>query len=82
MDLVCLRCGEPWDLDTVLHDEPESFQRGGAAIYSCPCCERKRQEELPAPTRRMQLARVLTTTLGDDVDGAVALLEDVDTWED
>ena len=28
MDLICLTCGEPWDIDTVLHEMPEDFERG------------------------------------------------------
>lgn len=79
MDLVCTTCGEPWDLDYVLHDEPEGFTRQGAAIVSCPCCpERKHGKDLDAEAReRLSAARELGELLGDDVDGYAAELEDL-----
>lgn len=36
MDLLCLRCGEPWDFDLVLHELPEQFERQGCVISRCP----------------------------------------------
>jgi hypothetical protein len=79
MDLVCTQCGEPWDLDYVLHDEPEGFTRQGAAIVSCPCCkERGHGKELDAEAReRLSAARERGELLGDDVDGYAAELEDL-----
>jgi len=43
MDLHCTRCGEPWDLDYVLHDEPEEFKfkKGSKTIIECPACRGK-----------------------------------------
>ena len=33
MDLYCTRCGEPWELDDVLHDaEDGEFRRSGGRI--------------------------------------------------
>lgn len=79
MDLVCTTCGEPWDLDYVLHDEPEGFTRQGVAIVSCPCCkERGYGKDLDAEAReRLSAARELGQLLGDDVDGYAAELEDL-----
>lgn len=43
-DLICNRCGEPWDAYGVRHDdmtkeEAEIFLRGGG----CPCCTSKNE---------------------------------------
>ena len=75
MDLICTNCGEPWDMDTVLHDEPEEFTRRGAAIVHCPAC--KENGEAPPELREKLLAaREAGDLLGDDVDGYAAMLED------
>ena len=75
MDLICTNCGEPWDMDTVLHDEPEEFTRQGAAIVHCPACK---ENGKPPPELREKLlaAREAGDLLGDDVDGYAAMLED------
>ena len=77
MDLVCCSCGEPWDLDYVLHDESEAFTREGAAIVSCPCCPETRPELTAGEEQRLAAARELGALLGDDVDGYAAELEDL-----
>ena len=39
MDIICLNCGEPWDVYHIYHDaEPEEFERVGCVIRRCPCC--------------------------------------------
>jgi hypothetical protein len=76
MDLICTHCGEPWDMDAVLHDEPQNFKRSGAAIVACPACK----ENGPAPTdlrEKLVAAREVGELLGDDVDGYAAELEDL-----
>lgn len=40
-DLTCTGCGEPWELYYVIHEDPKSFERDGALITKCPCCEVK-----------------------------------------
>lgn len=79
MDLICTNCGEPWDLDYVLHDEPEGFTRKGSAVIFCPCCsERNQGKDLdPSQRERLEAARELGQLLGDDVDGYAAELEDL-----
>lgn len=79
MDLVCTTCGEPWDLDYVLHDEPEGFTRQGVAIVACPCCkERGHGKDLdPKARERLSAARELGQLFGDDVDGYAAEIEDL-----
>jgi len=77
MDLVCCTCGEPWDMDHVLHEEPELFSRAGAAIVSCPCCTERKEPLTEAERERLAAARELGELLGDDVDGYAAMLEDL-----
>ncbi len=77
MDLICLTCGEPWDVDHVLHDAPADFQRKGCAITRCPACA-KRLPTLSKEYRR-QLGELteVAEMHGSDCDGFAAFLEDV-----
>ena len=67
MDLVCIRCGEPWDTDYVLHEDPKAFKRRGGRIDRCPCCPKEKPKH-----SRAELADLL----GDDLDGLAVTLED------
>ena len=83
MDLRCTVCGEPWDMDEVLHEQylngvklaPGSarkrFQRLG-----CEAMDSKHNES--PDTEAAMIAQTLGELLGDDVDGLAAMLED---WE-
>jgi hypothetical protein len=75
MDLYCSRCGEPWELDYVMHDmapeEKEAFLKG----EYCPSCKGKEIEKRPL---RAELAGALQDILGDDIDGIAAEMEDAD----
>lgn len=77
MDLVCTSCGEPWDMDYVLHEEPEAFTREGSAIVSCPCCPEQKGKVTAKQRERLEAARELGQLLGDDVDGYAAELENM-----
>ena len=76
MDLVCTRCGEPWHVDHVLHDESESFERRGGRIDHCPACPKEMSEHSPEERHRLVAIRELANLHGDDVDGLAASLED------
>ena len=76
MDVVCVNCGEAWDTDHVLHEEPEGFVRTGAVIQSCPCCKGKKQKLSSAQQTRLDEICALAELLGDDIDGFAATLED------
>ena len=78
MDLVCTRCGEPWHMDHVLHDEPEEFQREGGVILRCPCCRTKPAKLSVEERARLNTIQALGEVLGDDIDGFAAALEDFD----
>ena len=39
MDTYCTFCGEPWECDYVLHEDPEDFKlTASEAIIGCPSC--------------------------------------------
>lgn len=78
MDLLCPKCGELWDNDSI-HEEAKAdgetyrtllprFQREGCAIFGT----RHNAVQL----RGADEARALYELLGDDADGAAAMLED------
>lgn len=78
MDLVCTRCGEPWHIEYVLHEEPAAFIRTGGLIRRCPCCRHCQPELSPTERGRLDAIKELATLLGDDVDGLAAMIEDFD----
>ena len=75
MDLYCSRCGEPYELDYVMHDmtvlERADFNTG----KGCQSCKGKEVTKRPF---RAELASVLRDVLGDDVDGIAAEMEDAE----
>jgi hypothetical protein len=76
MDLICTRCGEPWHVDHVLHDDPEAFERRGGRIDHCPSCPKDKPNHSPKQQERLDAIRELGDMLGDDIDGLAGLLED------
>lgn len=78
MDLVCTRCGEPWDVLYVLHEEPNAFKRNGGLISWCPTCP-KESPKLDIKTKvKLVTIASMAKLMGDDVDGLAAVLEDSD----
>ena len=76
--MLCTCCGEPWDIDHVLHEEPEEFNREGGLIRACPCCHGIRPKELPEEIcESLELAASIAELCGDDVDGAAAMQDDL-----
>jgi hypothetical protein len=79
MDLICTCCGEPWDIDYVLHEEPEGFDRQGGRILGCPCCHGITPEGISEGERdRLAAVAAVAELMGDDVDGVAATLEDLE----
>jgi hypothetical protein len=91
MDMVCVRCGEPWDNDT-FHEAAEEqgktyrdiirdFQsRGCIAIgWQTRPCERDDEQPRDAAfgLTPSEAASALYDLLGDDTDGAMAMLDDM-----
>jgi hypothetical protein len=78
MDLICVYCGEPWDMDYVLHESPKDFTRIGGVIKHCPSCPKDgTKPNLDNETKaRLEIVESLGDVLGDDIDGLAAELED------
>lgn len=76
MDLVCTRCGEPWDLDYVLHEKPRAFRRKGGLIQHCPACPESSPQLDAHHSLRLATVATMAELMGDDVDGLAAVLED------
>lgn len=90
MDVYCPKCSEPWDLDT-LHEEVE--ERNGALADSlrrpydveiaevradfrrrgCEAFGSRHSDHVASP-----IVSEVLDLLGDDLDGAAALLEDAE----
>ena len=78
MDILCLRCAEPWSIDYVLLDEPDGFDRIGCLIRSCPVCRLRPKPKLPRELEeRLSGIAEVALMLGDDLDGFAAMLEDL-----
>jgi hypothetical protein len=77
MDLPCINCGEPWDMDYVLHEAPHEFTRTHGRIDRCPACPTTGNPQLSATERaRLEAIATLADILGPDIDGLAAELED------
>lgn len=77
MDILCTRCGEPWDVfsltDDMTPEEAEALKAG----RGCPCCASTPDEELHNINPEGSYAqRHLADILGDDIDGLAATMDD------
>jgi len=75
MDITCGRCGEPWELYYVLHEDPDDFEREGGYIKRCPCCPEREEDVVIEMKERAVIARAISEVLGDDMDGVVSEME-------
>lgn len=90
MDIKCPKCGEPWDMDS-LHDEtdyrlsrPEWAGKEYSAVYSevsadfrAEGCRAIYGAKCSGATADPVVA-VLYDLLGDDLDGAASIFDDLD----
>jgi len=89
MDILCPRCGEPWDNDTI-HDEVSVRREVGepadyhnvAAEFRLRGCHTFRESIGPVVCKENDsqaavTAGVLYDLLGDDMDGAASMLADL-----
>jgi len=77
MDLICTKCGEPWDLDYVLQEAPEDFIREGSAILHCPACPENEKDIYIEAKNIAAKARAIADVMGDDLDGAASEMDDL-----
>lgn len=84
MDLYCPKCGEPLDNDE-LHDQPgktyrqalHAFQTQGCAALGYTCSEPSTAVDDVFGLTRQDAASALYDLLGDDADGAAAMMQDL-----
>jgi len=77
MDMVCINCGETWDMDYVIREAPQMFTRTHSRIDRCPACPATGRPALSQKEReRLDLIAHLADMCGDDIDGFVSELED------
>ena len=78
MDIVCVNCGEPWDVDYVLHEAPREFTRTHSRIDRCPACPAMGRPVLSQEEReRLDSIAEIADMCGDDIDSFAAELEDL-----
>jgi len=78
MDMVCLTCGEAWDMDYVLHDAPHEFTRRHSRIDRCPACPATGRPALSAEEQeRLAMIAEIADLCGADIDAFAAELEDL-----
>jgi len=79
MDILCVRCGEPFDVYHVEQDMAKWPERPNKEDFytgrGCDCCYGKEVENI-AP-EACEIQRALRDVLGDDVDGLAAEMEDL-----
>ena len=82
MDVLCERCGEPWDVlgirDEFTEEEYQRFHKG----QGCPCCRNQPDTDFQeGMSERRKFAveaqAALRDILGDDIDGLAAEMEDL-----
>ena len=78
MDCFCSCCAEPWDMDYVLHEAPEEFERSEGTILHCPTCPDIAPRLSESQKTRTSMAAALGDILGDDIDGIGAEMEDLE----
>lgn len=79
MDLPCKRCGEPWDNDEFhyIAEERGTTYQQIAASFRANGCQTVTGKQCEARDSRTTLAAgAMYELLGDDMDGAAAMIED------
>ena len=79
MDLVCLRCGENWDLFHVMENKEEFkfAEENTGKIIECESCRGKKIELSEEENARLEAMGAIADLLGDDVDGLACMYEDL-----
>lgn len=82
MDIRCPKCGEPWDIDELhgVYDGFRSripFKTAYARSRKVGCEVFGTSHNSTPDVETAQKARTVMDVLGDDVDGAASMLEDL-----
>lgn len=83
MDIKCPKCGEPWAIDE-LHDVYDdgdrkvSFKTAYTRFRKIGCAVFQTSHNKTPGLDTAAKAQVVMDILGDDVDGAASMLEDLD----
>lgn len=77
MDIKCPICREPFDLDE-LHDVPGSTFDEAYAAFTRSGCGVVFNDGKSCGTRRQHDLDAVYELLGDDVDGAASIIEDLE----
>ena len=87
MDIYCRKCGEPWDNDEI-HEVAEErgrtydavaavFRRRGCVALGGTCGEGLEERDSFYGLTRAEAASALYDVLGDDMDAAASMMEDL-----
>jgi hypothetical protein len=86
MDIMCPRCGEPWENDT-LHEaaaeQGSTYKEVHRDFQSRGCIAigwQSTQCEATLDRGRREKLAILAELMGDDVDGIAAMTEDFGLW--
>ena len=74
MDLLCTRCGEPWEM--TLDDFSPAYRKDFLKGKGCPCCHNLKTVTNINPGNSY-IQRELAPLLGDDIDGLASMMDDV-----
>ncbi|MDP3064135.1 MAG: hypothetical protein Q8O40_13135 [Chloroflexota bacterium] len=75
MDLLCQRCGEPYDQYHVRHEMTPQERNTFLDGKGCPSCIGKKDVK-PINDRGREAQAALRSVLGDDLDALAAEMED------
>jgi len=79
MDLLCQRCGEPYEVFYITDEMTEEERKDFHAGTRCPSCCKKTAADIhlsPRQQEAVEIQSVLRDVLGDDIDGLAAEMED------
>ena len=80
MDLLCQRCGEPYEIFYITDEMTEEERRDFHAGTGCPSCCNKPDADLhlsPRQQEAVEIQMVMRDVLGSDIDGLAAEMEDL-----
>jgi len=79
MDLLCQRCGEPYEIFYITDEMTEEERKDFHAGRGCPCCRQTPDENIHLSHRQKEAVEaqsVMRSVLGDDIDALAAEMED------